>query len=637
MSALVFSLKRNAARVKQPDRICPKPLVVVVKVDGHSCCALLDSGSFSDFISTTVADQLKLKLIILDKPLPLQLAVSGSQGKVKQQATARLQYQAVDEQRVFDIINVDSYDLILGTPFLFQHQVLLGMNPSQVNVRSDISLPIWGTQTLVLESRVTEIESNHIEDLWEELRAYAKDICKEAIDTLLPPLHVINHVILQNDKHKVYSWRPSKCPEPLKALWRQKWEDYLKCGCWQFCSGCNAVPMLMLYKLSKDGIVRLQMVCDTREQNKNSRRLASPLPDIEGILHNVTRHKYHTLLDGRDAYEQIRIAPEDVEKSLFTTPDGTMVSLVMQIGDCNASVTYQLLMNHIFSAYIGVFMDVYLDDIVIYSDTVEDHVRHVKLVIDKLRENHFFLSSHKLQFFKDEPSILGHVIDADGICMDPTKVDQVLNWKMLTNKSLVNSFTGSVGYLVPGCKGIRVPMHLLSKVGATTSLWCWTPTEQRAFDLVKQSVHDWRELRCKSIDYTSGAPKINLAADSCLSGGGATLSQGDSLATADIVAFWSGKFNSAQQNYPVHEQELLAIVESLKRFRHLLQGVLFRIYTDHKGLEWITTQKKLSLRQARWLEVLSDFDFEIIHIPGVTNTVLDALSRLYSDEPRGTV
>jgi hypothetical protein len=375
----IIALERNAARVKQPDRICPKPVVVVVKIDGHPCRALLDSGSFSDFISTTVADQLKLKLVMLDKPLPLQLAVSGSRGKVKQQASARLQYQTIDELRLLDIINVDSYDLILGTPFLFQHQVLLGMNPSQVNIRSAISLPIRGTQTLVLESRITEIEMNHIECLREELRAYAKDICKEAIETPLPPLRVINHVIPLNDEHKVYSWRPSKCPEPLMPLWRQKRDDYLKSGRWQFRSGRNAVPMLMLHKPSKDGIVRLRTVCDARERNKNSRRLASPLPDIESILRNVTRHKYRTLLDGKDAYEQIRIAPEDVEKSLFAMPDGTMVSLVMQIGDCNASATYQSLMNHIFSEYIGVFMDVYLDDIVISSDMVEDHVQHVKL------------------------------------------------------------------------------------------------------------------------------------------------------------------------------------------------------------------------------------------------------------------
>ena len=101
--------------------------------------------------------------------------------------------------------------------------------------------------------------------------------------------------------------------------------------------------------------------------------------------------------------------------------------------------------------------------------------------------------------------------------------------------------------------------------------------------------------------------------------------------------FWSGKFNSTQQNYPVHEQELLAIIESLKWFQHLLQGMKFHIFTDHKGPEWICTQQKLSPCQARWLKVLANFDFEIIHVPGKANVLTDALSCIYSDEPKGTV
>ena len=112
------------------------------------------------------------------------------------------------------------------------------------------------------------------------------------------------------------------------------------------------------------------------------------------ILHNVVAHPYYTLLDGKDAYEQIWVMPEDVPKILFTTPDGTMVSHVMQIGGCNAGVMYQSLMNDIFASYIGVFMDVYLDDIVIYSDTAEEHMKHIKMVIDTLRTNKFYLSEH---------------------------------------------------------------------------------------------------------------------------------------------------------------------------------------------------------------------------------------------------
>jgi hypothetical protein len=109
-----------------------------------------------------------------------------------------------------------------------------------------------------------------------------------------------------------------------------------------------------------------------------------PLPEIEAILCNVVSHPYCTLLDDKDAYEQIRVKPSHVDHTLFTIPDGMMVSLVMQIGDCNASATYQTLINHIFADYIGVFMDVYLDDIVVYSDSPEEHVCHVKLVINWL-------------------------------------------------------------------------------------------------------------------------------------------------------------------------------------------------------------------------------------------------------------
>ena len=635
--ANINALERNSARVKRVDRICPKPVVIVVHVNGQPCRALLDSGSLSDFMSTTLADQLKLKLETLDKPLALQLAVSGSRSRVKVQTTVGLRYQRIDEQRVFDIVNLDSYDLILGTPFLFQHQILLGFNPSQVNVRSAESLPIRGTQTLILESRATEIRVAEIATMREELRQYALPICKEAIETPLPPLRVINHTIPLIDPEKVYSWRPSRCPEQMKPLWRAKRDDYLRTGRWEFRSGPNVVPMLMLKKPSKDGILRLRTVCDTRERNKNSRRLASPLPDIEAILRNVVSHPYRTLLDGKDAYEQIRVEPSHVDRTLFTTPDGTMASLVMQIGDCNASATYQTLMNHIFADYIGVFMDVYLDDIVVYSDSPEEHVRHVKLVIDRLRDNKFFLSDHKLQFFKDELNILGHVIDSEGIRMDPDKVDRIFNWKTPTNKSLLSSFIGAVGYLAPGCMGIRIPMQVLSNVAAPTHVWRWTPTEARAFQQVKDSVQRWRDVCRKSIDYSQNGPRINLCCDACLTGGSGVISQGDDYLKADIVAFWSGKFNSAQQNYPVHELELLAIVESLRRFGHLLQGIKFRVYTDHKGLEWITSQKKLSPRQARWLEVLSDFDFEIVHVPGEANQLADALSRIYSDEPKGIV
>jgi len=118
------------------------------------------------------------------------------------------------------------------------------------------------------------------------------------------------------------------------------------------------------------------------------------------------------LLDRKDAYEQIRVEPKDIPQTLFTTPDGTMEGLVMQLGDCNAPVTYQTLMNHIFGPYIGVFIDVYLDDIVFYLDSVEEHLSHIRKVFEVLRREKLYLSANKMQLFAEKLKILGHMVNS---------------------------------------------------------------------------------------------------------------------------------------------------------------------------------------------------------------------------------
>lgn len=145
-------------------------------------------------------------------------------------------------------------------------------------------------------------------------------------------------------------------------------------------------------------------------------------------------------MDGKDVYEQIRIIPEHVDRSVVTTPDGNMVSLVMQQGDCNAPATYQALMNYIFAPFIGKFMDMYLDDIIIYSDTLEEHIQHVKWIIDVLKKESLYLSEKKLHFLLPELKILGRIVDDGGVRMDPHKVDSVIAWKVPTNRDLLRGF-----------------------------------------------------------------------------------------------------------------------------------------------------------------------------------------------------
>ena len=293
-------------------------------------------------------------------------------------------------------------------------------------------------------------------------------------------------------------------------------------------------------------------------------------------------------------------------------------------------------MNHIFSAYIGRFLDIYLDDIVIYSDTLEEHAKHVKLVLDVLRREELYPSSNKLHFIQPVLKLLGRVIDDQGIRMDPDKVDSVIKWKVPTNCDLLRGFIGSVGYLADDIPNIWIPMGILSSITGDTVPFRWGYTEQRAFDEVKNLVQTARDHRRVPLDYSRGAPPIWMITDGCATGVSGVISQGLEWQSANITAFYSAKLNPAQQNYPVHEIEMLAGIETMLRYADLLQGVEFRWLTDHKGLTHLLNQKNLSGRQARWMEKISAFSFKVIYIKGSQNVVADALSRMYSNDSPGT-
>ncbi|KAI0045056.1 hypothetical protein FA95DRAFT_1496070, partial [Auriscalpium vulgare] len=223
----VHSIERTAARAKDLQRKLPKPIVVAVLVNGKPVRALLDTGSMADFVSTTLVDQLRLKTEVLVKPLPVQLAVHGSRSKITRSTTVQFAYQDIDCARRFDIVNLDNYDMILGTPFIFQHRVLLGLNPTRVVIGSAEPLKIEGIDVTVISSAAADIAEDALDTLRAKLTREAEDLCADTERTALPPLREINHEIPLIDENKVYQWRPSKCPEAMQALWQRKKEAYL--------------------------------------------------------------------------------------------------------------------------------------------------------------------------------------------------------------------------------------------------------------------------------------------------------------------------------------------------------------------------------------------------------------------------
>jgi hypothetical protein len=323
---------------------------------------------------------------------------------------------------------------------------------------------------------------------------------------------------------------------------------------------------------------------------------------------DCARAKYRSKIDMSDAYEQIRIIGEDVWKTAFATVYGTFVSHTMQIGDCNAPATFQRIMTMVFQEFIGRFVHVYLDDIFIYSNSIEEHERHLGQVFDTLRKNDFYLKKEKCDLYSKRMDCLGHVIDDRGLHADADKMQRIREWRQPRNYHDIQRFLGLVQYIaqfLPDITAYTGPLAAMTRNGA---LFAWRPLHQSCFENIKNIC--CRTAILRPIDSTIDEP-IWVICDASVSGVGAMYGQGPTWQTCRPAGFMSKKFTSAQHHYRVFEQETLAILEALLKWEDKLMGYRVHVVTDHKALEFFKTQRRLNGRQTRWMEYLSRFDFDI--------------------------
>ena len=313
------------------------------------------------------------------------------------------------------------------------------------------------------------------------------------------------------------------------------------------------------------------------------------------IRNDVARAKVRSKLDLSDAYEQIRVEPSDVWKTAFATVYGTYVSLTMQIGDCNAPATFQQLMTFIFASLLALFVHAYLDDIFVYSYSIEEHIEHLDQVFNALRKNDLHLTIAKCDLFSEKLDCLGHLIDDKGIHPESDKMEKIRSWKKPQNLKEVQRFLGLVNYLAQFLPNISAYTTPLANIAANGHIWNWRPIHDKCFEQIKA-------IACKTpilrpIDHRSDEP-IWLICDGSQVGIGAMYGQGAHWKTCRPAGFLSKKFTSAQQNYRTFEHETLAILEALLKWEDKLLGHKLRIVTDHEALQFLKTQRKLSARQS---------------------------------------
>lgn len=447
------------------------------------------------------------------------------------------------------------------------------------------------------------------------------------IPVQLPPWRDINHEIPLIDESLIYNYHMPRCPDALKPELRDKINRYVDAGWWTLKPVAQAAPLLCIPK--KSG--KLRTVVDARKRNDNTVKDVTPFPDQDQIRMDVARAKYRTKIDMSDAYEQVRIITKDIWKTAFATVLGTAVSQVMQQGDCNAPATFQRLMTWIFRKYIGTWLHVYLDDIFVFSDTIEDHENHLKITFDILRKEMLFLSKDKLDLYSNDMDCLGHRIDDKGLHADVSKMDRIIDWRTPRSYNEVLRFLGLVEYIgqfMPDVSMFTSPLQSMARNGAP---FIWRAIHTHCLEGIKQLASRTPILRPVDIRIKE---RIWLICDASIGGVGAMYGQGPDWRSCRPAGFMSKKFTSAQRSYKTYEQEALAIIEGLLKWEDKLLGRKITIATDHKALKAVKTAVRdgFNGRQIRWDEYLSRFDFDIEHVSGATNKVADCLSRYYDND-----
>ncbi|KAJ9544986.1 hypothetical protein OSB04_024693 [Centaurea solstitialis] len=313
----------------------------------------------------------------------------------------------------------------------------------------------------------------------------------------------------------------------------------------------------------------------------------------------------------------MRVREEDIAKTAFRTRYGRYEFLVMPFGLTNAPAVFMDLTNRVCRPYLDKFVIVFIDDILIYSRSKEDHEHHLRLILELLKAGQLYARFSKCEFWIREVQFLGHVVNKGGIHVDPAKVEAVKKWEAPKTPAEIRQFLGLAGYyrrFIANLSKIAQPLTTLTQ---KDKKFVWGEKQEEAFQTLKQKL-----CNAPILALPEGTDNFVVYCDASHQGLGCVLMQDEK-----VIAYASRQLKVHEKNYTTHDLELGAVVSALKIWRHYLYGTKCTIYTDHKSLQHILDQKMLNMRQRRWVELLSDHDYEIKYHPGKANVVADALSR----------
>lgn len=610
---------------------------------------LVDSGSTHSFIDIALIKQLGISAEIIS---PLVVSVANSTKMTVDTVCKKVKYTVQGHifQTDLRVFPLGGSDVVLGVDWLkeYNHVTFDFQKCSIIINRGEDKVELWGTEyksecktisskrlSKLLKNKQVSSQgylcmiSNHSDIKWNSeyssREVQVRDLLKEYKDVFKEPTGLPPH---RNQDHKIpliegslpVNQRNYRVPYIQKAEIEKQIGEMLTSGVIQASTSPFASPVILVKK--KDGSWR--MCIDYRRLNDITVKNKYPIPVIDELLDELKEARWFTKLDLRSGYHQIRVAQEDIHKTAFRTHEGLYEFKVMPFGLTNAPASFQSLMNEVFQKNLRKNVLVFFDDILVYSKTFEEHLEHLREVLCKLRLHQLYAKESKCSFCQEQLEYLGHVISADGVATDPSKIQAMLDWPIPANIKQLRGFLGLTGYyrrFVRGYGIISKPLTELLKKGA----FQWSIQAQESFEMLKSAMATSPVLALP--DYTK--PFI-LETDASGTGVGAVLMQ-----QGQPIAYFSKSLSIKQQAMSTYEKELLAIVMATHKWHSYLQGHHFIIKTDHQSLKYLLEQRLSTLLQQKWLAKLMGLDYEILYKKGKENVVADALSRKHESGDAG--
>ncbi|KAL0543893.1 hypothetical protein IC582_018998 [Cucumis melo] len=604
---------------------------------GHYALVLFDSGSSHSFISSAFVLHARLEV----EPLHHVLSVSTPFGEcmLSKEKVKACQIEIAGHVIEVTLLVLDmlDFDVILGMDWLAANHASIDCSRKEVtfNPPSMASFKFKGGGSKSLPQVISAIRASKLlsQGTWGILASVvdtreadvslsSEPVVRDYLDVFpdelpgLPPHREVEFAIELEPGTVPISRAPYRmAPAELKEL-KVQLQELLDKGFIRPSVSPWGAPVLFVKK--KDGSMRLCI--DYRELNKVTVKNRYPLPRIDDLFNQLQGATVFSKIDLRSGYHQLRIKDGDVPKTAFRSRYGHYEFIVMSFGLTNAPAVFMDLMNRVFREFLDTFVIVFIDDILIYSKTEAEHEEHLRIVLQTLRDNKLYAKFSKCEFWLKQVSFLSHVVSKAGVSVDPAKIEAVTGWTRPSTVSEVRNFLGLAGYyrrFVENFSRIATPLTQLTRKGAP---FVWSKACEDSFQNLKQKL-----VTAPVLTVPDGSGSFVIYSDASKKGLGCVLMQ-----QGKVVAYASRQLKSHEQNYPTHDLELAAVVFALKIWRHYLYGEKIQIFTDHKSLKYFFTQNELNMRQRRWLELVKDYDCEILYHPGKANVVADALSRKVS-------